>query len=302
MKGAARFCLDWLVEDPAGFLVTAPSTSPENKFKTPDGFVGSTFYGGTADLALIRGLFNKIIVVGEMLKTDNDIITEVKSALRRMYPYQVGKKGNLQEWYHDWEDSDPQHRHISHLIGLYPDNQISPFTTPDLASAVKRSLELRGDGGTGWSKAWKINEWARLLDGNHAYKMLRTHLNYVSPAPGTKYSGGGTYPNLFDAHPPFQIDGNFGGTAGIAEMLLQSQLGVICLLPSLPDAWKDGYINGLRARGGYTVDQEWKNSKLVKAIIHPDFSGEMTVRYGNKMLTRRTEAKKLIILTADSFK
>ena len=302
MKGAARFCLDWLVTDPEGYLVTAPSTSPENRFKMADGFEGSTLYGGTSDLSLIKGLFNKIISLSEALKEDTDLASEVKAALEKMYPYQIGKKGNLQEWYRDWEDADPQHRHISHLIGLYPDNQISPLTTPELAAAVKRSLELRGDGGTGWSKAWKINTWARLLDGNHAYKMLRTHLNYVSPSPDTRYSGGGTYPNLFDAHPPFQIDGNFGGTAGIAEMLLQSHMGEIHLLPALPDAWKEGYINGLRARGGFTVDQKWKNGTLTAALIKPDKNGTFKIRYRDKTIVREAKAGEVLKITPAMFR
>jgi alpha-L-fucosidase 2 len=302
MKGAARFCLDFLVSDPEGYLVTAPSTSPENKFKMPDGFVGSTLYGGTADLALIKGIFDKILVVSDALKTDSAFAGEIRAAMKKLYPYQVGKKGNLQEWYRDWEDSDPQHRHISHLIGLYPDNQISPLITPELAAAAKRSLELRGDGGTGWSKAWKINTWARLLDGNHAYKMLRTHLNYVSPSPDTRYSGGGTYPNLFDAHPPFQIDGNFGGTSGIAEMLLQSQNSEIHLLPALPDVWKEGYIKGLRARGGFTVDQFWKNGRLTKATISPDNNGEVKIRYAEKTLTVKMLTGKPIVVNPSMFK
>jgi alpha-L-fucosidase 2 len=301
MKGAARFCLDWLVPDKDGSLVTAPSTSPENKYKMPDGFTGATFYGGTSDLALIRALFNKIIIVNDILKKDPGFAAEVKTASSKLHPYQVGKKGNLQEWYYDWDDAEPQHRHMSHLIGLHPDNQISPLTTPALALAVKRTLELRGDGGTGWSKAWKINMWARLLDGNHAYRMLRSHLNYVSPAPDTKYSGGGTYPNLFDAHPPFQIDGNFGGTAGIAEMLLQSQPGEIHLLPALPDAWKDGFIKGLRARGGYTVDQAWKDGKLFLAVITPDFNGKARIRYGTKVITLKVSAGKALRIKSEMF-
>ena len=302
MKGAARFCLDFLVPGPDGYLVTAPSTSPENRFKTPDGYIGSVLYGGTSDLALIRGLFNKILTISEIVGADSGFTDEIKHSLENLYPYQIGKKGNLQEWYHDWDDAEPQHRHSSHLIGLYPDNQISPLYTPELADAVKRSLELRSDGGTGWSKAWKINMWARLLDGNHAYKMLRTHLNYVSPAPDTRYSGGGTYPNLFDAHPPFQIDGNFGGTAGIAEMLLQSHLGEIHLLPALPDAWEEGYIKGLRARGGYTINIFWKNGTLVNAVLLPDFDGQAKIRYGEKTILLTTSAGKKIKITPEMFK
>jgi alpha-L-fucosidase 2 len=297
MKGAARFAMDWLVEGPDGFLVTAPSTSPENSFKTPDGYEGVVSVMTTADLALIRGLFLNVIRAAETLGIDADFRSAVKAKLDRLPPYRVGSRGQLQEWYRDWEDQDPAHRHASHLIGLFPDSQISPIDTPELAAAVKRSLELRGDGGTGWSKAWKIALWARLFDGDHAYRMLRTHLQYVSASGDTQYRGGGTYPNLFDAHPPFQIDGNFGGTAGIAEMLLQSQRGEIHLLPALPSAWATGSVRGLRARVGYTVDIVWKDGKLGSAIITADRVGTVRVRYGQAAVERLVRGGQTITVT-----
>jgi alpha-L-fucosidase 2 len=298
MKGAAEFVMDWLVEGPDGFLVTAPSTSPENGYRTPDGYEGVVSVMTTSDLALIRGLFLNVIQAAETLDIDAGFRAAVKAKLDRLPPYKVGRRGNLQEWYLDWDDPEPEHRHVSHLIGLYPDDQISPIDTPALAAAVKRSLELRGDGGTGWAKAWKIGLWARLFDGNHAYRMLRTHLQYVPASGETQYKGGGTYPNLFDAHPPFQIDGNFGGTAGIAEMLLQSQRGEVHLLPALPSGWATGSVRGLRARGGFTVDIRWRDDTLQSAHIKADRAGTLRVRYGQSTADHAVSGGQSVTVTA----
>lgn len=300
MKGAAEFCMNWLVTDKKGNLITAPSTSPENQYITPDGFVGATLYGGTADLAMIRECFDKTIKASKVLNIDADFRAQLERDLARLHPYQIGQKGNLQEWYFDWEDKDPRHRHQSHLFGLFPGDHITPSKTPELALACKKALEIKGDETTGWSKGWRINLWARLWDGNRAYKMFRELLRYVDPD-GKKTEkprrGGGTYPNLFDAHPPFQIDGNFGGTAAVVEMLVQSNENEIRLLPALPDAWETGTIKGICARGGFELEMHWDKKRLSKLIISSKLGGKTTLIYGNQtksILLKKGEAQEIL--------
>jgi len=278
MKTAAIFTLDWLVADSSGHLVTAPSTSPENDYYFGDKKTTGLSVATTMDMGIIRDLFENVADASRILKIDARFRDSIINAGKKLYPFAVGSKGQLQEWYKDFEEVDPHHRHVSHLYALHPANLISPVKTPELAKAARRTLEIRGDEGTGWSLAWKVNFWARLLDGNRAYALYRNLLRLTKENNTAYNRGGGAYPNMFDAHPPFQIDGNFAGAAGLMEMLLQSQGGEIYLLPALPDAWKEGDIKGLVARGGYVVNINWSNSKLTRATLFARQGGKCIVR------------------------
>ena len=288
MKGAADFMLDWIIENPKkpGELITAPCTSPEAEYITDKGYQGCSFYGGTADLAILRELFKNTLKGAQILGIDQAYQAKLQDAINRLHPYQIGKRGNLQEWYYDWEDQDWHHRHQSHLLGLHPFNQISLNKTPDLAAAAAKTLEIKGDFSTGWSTGWRISLWARLHRADKSYSMIRKLLNYVHPGnynnPKNRPSGG-TYPNLFDAHPPFQIDGNFGGTAGICEMLMQCDGETMHLLPALPKEWPAGEIKGIKARGNYEIDLVWNNGKVSKVSITSKNAGNLTVKYNGKL-------------------
>lgn len=287
LKGAAEFCLEWLIStkemgvEGEEFLITAPSTSPENIFITPEGYHGRTCYGGFADIAMIRECLTDARNAAVELGTDKDFIGKADAALARLQPYKIGKRGNLQEWFYDWDDEDPHHRHQSHLFGVYPGHNVDDgvHTKEEIYRAASRSLEIKGDQSTGWSTGWRVNLYARLHDAKNAYHIYRKLLSYVSPDGyrGTDARrGGGTYPNLLDAHSPFQIDGNFGGCAGVIEMLMQSEYSledkgkpnvVVELLPALPENWKDGSVSGIRARGGITVDMTWKDGQVATLTL-----------------------------------
>lgn len=279
MKGAATFFVDFLVEDPkTGFLISGPSNSPEN---------GGLVMGPTMDHQIIRTLFKQCIQASETLQTDSGFRDSLQGLLNRIAPNQIGQYGQLQEWMEDQDDPNNKHRHVSHLWGVFPGNDLN-WDQPKLMEAARKSLVMRGDEGTGWSLAWKINFWARFRDGNHAYRLIQMLL---SPAEHPERNiRGGSYPNLFDAHPPFQIDGNFGGASGIIEMLIQSQNGEIELLPALPDALPRGQLKGVRARGGFILDFSWENKEIKELKVISTHGGPCRIREGKKSVEFETEA------------
>lgn len=289
MKGAAEFCLDVLQEHPeTGWLVIVPSNSPENS--PAEHYQSSMSAGTTMDNQLVADIMQKTLKAAEILGIDEPLKERMETALAKLPPMQIGKHGQLQEWMYDWDNPNDKHRHVSHLYGMFPSNQITPLSTPELADAARTTLIHRGDPSTGWSVNWKINLWARLLDGNHVYDLIKEQIKLVGRDNGQGRGfgeAGGTYANMFDAHPPFQIDGNFGFTSGLAEMLMQSHDGAIHLIPALPDVWPAGKVTGLRARGGFEiVELIWEDHKVVKAVIKSRLGGNLRIRSANQLTAK----------------
>ena len=289
LKGVVQFYEGWLVKNEKGYLVTPVGMSPEHDFIYADKKRATFSEAPTMDMAIVREAYSRYIKACKILGIKDDFTNKIEHDFTKLLPYQIGKYGQLQEWSADFEDGEKEHRHVSHMYALHPSDQISVQQTPELATAAKRSMERRGDEATGWSMGWKVNIWARLLDGEHSFKLI-TRLFTLIRSNEQKMTGGGTYPNLFDAHPPFQIDGNFGVTAGIAEMLIQSQNNEILLLPALPSAWKDGSVRGLVARGGFVIDMEWKDGKIVKGTIFSKKGNDCVVKFGGKEVQFKTKA------------
>ncbi|HSH18976.1 MAG TPA: glycoside hydrolase family 95 protein [Draconibacterium sp.] len=300
IKGAAEFYADWLTQDKDGFLITPVSTTPENAFYTPKGEIATVSQGTTMDMAIIKETFARTIEASEKLGIDEELRAELMEKQEKLLPNKIGKKGQLQEWKYDFEEPEPQHRHLSHLYGFHPGDQITQEKTPELFNAVRKTLELRGDAATGWSMGWKINFWARMQDGDRAMKIINNLFNYVEEG-NPKYNGSGLYTNLFDAHPPFQIDGNFGYTAGVAEMLLQSHEDKIRLLPALPTDWPAGKISGLKARGNIEVSIEWKDGKLINASLVSTKDKTILVDYQGKMIELELKRNQKVAITSIYF-
>ncbi|HEX5554440.1 MAG TPA: glycoside hydrolase family 95 protein [Chitinophagaceae bacterium] len=304
LKGSAEFYLSTLVKDPHnGWLVTAPSNSPENAFRLPDGKIAHVCVGPTIDNQIIRELFSHVIDASAILKADAAFSEQLLKAKRQLPPNQIDQHGRLMEWLKPFTEVEPHHRHMSPLWGLYPGNEIDVVKTPQVAKAAKALLIRRGDISTGWSLAWKINLWARLKDGNHAFKLVKDLLRPTAQKGYNMVNGGGTYPNLFDAHPPFQIDGNFGGTAGIAEMLLQSQAGYIELLPALPDRWPSGHFRGLCIRGGAEVDATWQDHQVKTAHLSATATGRFKIKVPGyvKKIEMIRKGQTTLLHSADGF-
>jgi len=289
LKGAAMFYVDFLVKEPkTNFLVINPDMSPEN---APPAHQGSSLDAGTTmSNQIVYDVFSSVIRAGQLLGKDKNFIDTLKRMRDELPPMHIGKFGQLQEWLEDLDSPNDKHRHVSHLYGLFPSNQINPYLTPKLYAAAQTTLLQRGDVSTGWSMGWKVNWWARLLNGNHAFKLIQSQLTPV----GINEGGGGTYNNLFDAHPPFQIDGNFGCTSGISEMLVQSGADEIHLLPALPDVWKkEGIVKGLRAKGGFEVAElEWKNGVVTKLVINSKLGGNLRIKVPNRLVAEHEEPKR----------
>ena len=307
LRGAADFCLGWLTTTTSmgvegkEYLITAPATSPENAYIAPDGYQGRTVYGGFADIAMIRECLTDAVAAAKVLGKDKDFIAEATAAIAKLQPYKIGKKGNLQEWFYDWDDTDPHHRHQSHLFGVYPGHNVEDGVNSkeSIYHAAAKTLELKGDQTTGWSTGWRVNLYARLHDASNAYHMFRKLLGYISPD-GYRGSdarrGGGTYPNLLDAHSPFQIDGNFGGCAGVLEMLVQSDFVVndkgkanvsVELLPALPRNWYDGSVSGVRARGGLTIDMTWVRGRVTMLVVNAQKPCTVTFVYNGTTVVKK---------------